>query len=108
MILHFMSSIRMLVTDIVSGKKSTDDAENEEIPLIDSMEFPDRGGTMPRGICVNCGKQVGGFMQLAGLVCNTQGCQNFGRLYCYNCVPKHRGLLSQTPVCPQCGRVMRQ
>jgi len=47
-------------------------------------------------------------MQLPGLICKTQGCQNAGKVHCSGCVPKHKALLSAPrAVCPQCGRTMK-
>ena len=55
---------------------------------------------MAKGICVNCGKHVGGFLSPAGFAC--PGC---GKLYCQDCVQK-TGMLIKRPVCPECGREM--
>jgi anaerobic ribonucleoside-triphosphate reductase len=57
---------------------------------------------MARGICANCGKQVGGFMQPRGYSC--PGC---GKCYCENCGPKI-GLLIKRPTCPNCGRELNR
>lgn len=53
---------------------------------------------MARGICANCGKQVGGFLSVGGGAC--PGC---GKLYCMACAPKSGGLL-KVATCPNCGR----
>jgi len=53
---------------------------------------------MARGICANCGKAVGGFLQQAGGAC--PGC---GKLFCPNCAPK-TGTIFKVAVCPTCGR----
>jgi predicted RNA-binding Zn-ribbon protein involved in translation (DUF1610 family) len=53
---------------------------------------------MAKGICVVCGKQVGGFLQSKGYAC--PGC---GKCYCEACSPK-TGSLFKKPTCPDCGR----
>jgi len=55
---------------------------------------------MAKGICVICGKPVGGIFQQTGYAC--PGC---GKCYCKNCVPKI-GTLIKKPACPDCGRAL--
>ena len=55
---------------------------------------------MAKGICVICGKPVGGIFQPAGYVC--PGC---GKCYCKDCAPK-TGTLFKKPICPDCGRAL--
>ena len=56
---------------------------------------------MAKGICVICGKEVGGLFKPPGGAC--PGC---GKLYCLSCAPK-TGKILKTPVCPTCGRALK-
>ena len=57
---------------------------------------------MVKGICVNCGKQVGGMFQPKGWKC-----PSCGKCYCENCGPKI-GMLFKKPTCPNCGVALVQ
>jgi hypothetical protein len=59
---------------------------------------------MVSGICVNCGKPTS--FANTGCHCETQGCENFGKLYCYKCTAKMG--FAKKPVCAKCGRMMRR
>ncbi|MEM4658536.1 MAG: hypothetical protein QXX77_08980 [Candidatus Methanosuratincola sp.] len=57
---------------------------------------------MVKGVCCVCHRNVGGFFEERAWRC--EGC---GRLYCKRCAPKRKGLLSDHPVCPRCGRMLK-
>jgi len=52
---------------------------------------------MAKGICVNCGKHVGGMMGPKGFKC-----PSCGKCYCKECGPQ-MGLIFKKPTCPTCG-----
>jgi len=54
-----------------------------------------------RGVCCICGRNIGGFTDPKAWECD--GCHH---IYCKKCVPKRKGIISDKPVCPKCGRIL--
>jgi hypothetical protein len=57
---------------------------------------------MVKGVCCICHKNIGGFLDKKAWEC--EGCK---RIFCRSCAPKRKGLITDKPVCPFCGRILR-